>query len=512
MTIRPRKLVGVLVASALCIAGFAAPSAANVPQRDTGSLNCVTDASGNASIAFVPALTGVAAFEGFNGAKVTGASGAEAESLDRGTSFPSTTFVATVAGVEQTIDVEGPPSIPCTVGFAVDAVPTNDAQSAAEVLPGSSGTVDGTTRAATLDLPDEPQPFPDANRVVWYRWTALFSGNMRFEVEPQTGFSSYLGAGTIWTALCLAIYGPANHFTPLTLGGKPVADGLAAYGGLFEVAVTAGTQYDIAVCSGGGTGDFASAFGYTAPGAFTLTWQPVAPLPTIIPRGASIVEGNAGTKTLNIPVALSAPSTQTVTAQWTTLPLTGSGFADGSNDYTPASGAVTFAPGQTRKTVPIVVKGDVTDEPDENVIVSFDSPTNALIGGFYGLGFGVIKNDDPPPTVVPGLASGFEGNVGTSVINVPVSLSAASGRTVTVQWKTLPHPGSDFADAGVDYTPSNGVVTFAPGETNKTVPIVVHGDTVHEPDEFIVVSFHDPTNAVMSGYWGLGFGLIQDDD
>ena len=50
----------------------------------------------------------------------------------------------------------------------------------------------------------------------------------------------------------------------------------------------------------------------------------------------------------------------------------------------------------------ITVNGDVTVEPDELVVVRFSSPTNATLGGYYGLGFGGITNDDAASgSVVP---------------------------------------------------------------------------------------------------------------
>ena len=55
---------------------------------------------------------------------------------------------------------------------------------------------------------------------------------------------------------------------------------------------------------------------------------------------------------------------------------------------------MTFAPGETAKTVTISVNGDTDVEPNEWITVSFKHPTNAKMGGFYGLGFGVITNDD----------------------------------------------------------------------------------------------------------------------
>ena len=63
-----------------------------------------------------------------------------------------------------------------------------------------------------------------------------------------------------------------------------------------------------------------------------------------------------------------------------------------------------------------------------------------------------------------------------------------------------------------DYVPASGTVTFQPGETTATATVLVRGDEVPEPDEYVVVSFRSPTNARMGGFWGLGFAVIADDD
>ena len=77
-----------------------------------------------------------------------------------------------------------------------------------------------------------------------------------------------------------------------------------------------------------------------------------------------------------------------------------------------ASGTVTFAPGQTSQTVAVSVKGDTLNEANEQFLVSFTSPTNATIGGFYGLGPVTITNDDTVPAVVPGGGVGGGGQFG----------------------------------------------------------------------------------------------------
>ncbi len=122
--------------------------------------------------------------------------------------------------------------------------------------------------------------------------------------------------------------------------------------------------------------------------------------------------------------------------------------------------------------------------------------------------------DPPPPVVAPGGATVVEGDGPTTTLQMPVTLSAPSNRTVTVEWATVHDPawGDVAAVPGLDYAPASAVVTFAPGATEATATVTVTGDEVPEGDELLVVSFRNPTNARMGGFWGLGFGGIADDD
>ena len=55
-------------------------------------------------------------------------------------------------------------------------------------------------------------------------------------------------------------------------------------------------------------------------------------------------------------------------------------------------------------------------------------------------------------------------------------------------------------------------MTFLPGETTKTIEVTVFGDTTVEPDESLLVSASNPTNATLDGPSGQGSGLILNDD
>jgi alpha-tubulin suppressor-like RCC1 family protein len=272
---------------------------------------------------------------------------------------------------------------------------------------------------------------------------------------------------------------------------------------------------------------FSPSAGYALEGSATLTcqsdgtWNGAVPTATallplfVIPGATSVLESDSRTTALAVPVSLTRPGVDTITVQWTTVQVPGDRpeQADPTADYTPTSGTVTFNPGETAKTVAIAVNGDTLVEPDEYIIVSFHDPINAAMGGFWGLGIGVITNDDHA-RVTPAASSILEGDSSTTILAVTVTLSNPSTQTVTVQWTTVQVPGDrpEQADPTADYTPTSGTVTFNPGETAKTVAIAVNGDTLVEPDEYVIVSFHDPINATMGGFWGLGIGVITNDD
>ena len=84
---------------------------------------------------------------------------------------------------------------------------------------------------------------------------------------------------------------------------------------------------------------------------------------------------------------------------------------------------------------------------------------------------------------------------------------------MSVRWQSVWVPGlGSQAEPGADYEASSGVVTFAPGETRRTVELKVVGDGDAEPLKLAVLTFRHPTSARMGGFYGLGLAFIQDDD
>ena len=76
----------------------------------------------------------------------------------------------------------------------------------------------------------------------------------------------------------------------------------------------------------------------------------------------------------------------------------------------------------------------------------------------------------------------------------------------------MPGAPESQAEPFTDDGPNCCTISFEPGVTTIIVAVEIRGDTVAEPDEYIVIQFGNPTGAVMGGFWGLGFAVIINDD
>jgi chitinase len=154
------------------------------------------------------------------------------------------------------------------------------------------------------------------------------------------------------------------------------------------------------------------------------------------------------------------------------------------------------------------ILGDSVAEADETFTVLLSSPVGATIAD--GSGTGTITNDDGAGPVLPGLsvsdATRAEGNSGTGMLDFTVSLSKAAAGPVTVQYGTA----NGTASAGSDYTAKSGTLTFAAGETSKTVSVAVSGDAAVEANETLTLNLSGASGATIAD--GSGTGTITNDD
>jgi hypothetical protein len=232
--------------------------------------------------------------------------------------------------------------------------------------------------------------------------------------------------------------------------------------------------------------------------------------------GTSATEGNSGITSAAVVVTLDSPHPggKAVTVQYRTY----DGSATAGSDYDAVSGTLTFAKGQTSKTIQVPIRGDRIGEWDrvrayygygnrETFYVELFNPKN---GGTLGYSYtAIVEIVDDEPQILAGGSSDYEGNDGTKPITFTLSLSAVADETVTVDFSTQDYT----AFAGIDYVAKSGTITFAPGETSKTFTVDVIGNYLAEPDKYFYVNldYDGVPSSVAVGETSI-YGTIMDDD
>ena len=260
------------------------------------------------------------------------------------------------------------------------------------------------------------------------------------------------------------------------------------------------------------SGSASNSDGVKQPADQTLTITDDDPAPTLSISSPSVSEGNSGSKNLTFTATLSAASGRQVTVEYEDSRI---GTATSGTDYTAIpGGTLTFAAGTTSQTFNVSVTGDVLDEANETVTVRLKDPVNAAVS--TAIGTGTITDDDATPMLSISEPSVSEGDSGATALTYTVTLSAASGRQVTVRYADA---GTGTATSGTDYTAiAAGTLIFAAGTTSQTFSVLVTGDTVNESNETVVVNWSNATNAAISSRSGVVSaalrvdGTITDDD
>jgi len=231
--------------------------------------------------------------------------------------------------------------------------------------------------------------------------------------------------------------------------------------------------------------------------AFLLT--PVeSGTPVVSISDASVTEGHSGTASMTLTLSLSMVANSAVSVSYATA--NGSAAA---GDYQSASGTVTFAAGETSKTITVHANGDRIGEANETFTVNVGLVSGSAVIG-DGQGLVTIVDDEPRITIAS--VSKSEGNSNVTKFVFAVSLSAVSSAAVTVNFATA--DGS--ARAPGDYTAQSGLLTFNAGETSKAVTVNVIGDRVREFEEVFYVNLSGASGGFVTN--SQGTGVVRNDD
>ena len=152
------------------------------------------------------------------------------------------------------------------------------------------------------------------------------------------------------------------------------------------------------------------------------------------------------------------------------------------------------------------IVGDTVDEDNEQFTMfmqaDFLAPATYEFEYTINNRLTVTIIDDDEASLSIADAGGAEGED----LEFTVTLDPTSVREVTVDWAV----NDDSATAGADYTDGSGTLTFAPGDTTKTVTVATLQDTVPESVETFTVTLSNASNAAIGD--ARATGTITDDD
>ncbi|XP_051923302.1 adhesion G-protein coupled receptor V1 [Hippocampus zosterae] len=179
-----------------------------------------------------------------------------------------------------------------------------------------------------------------------------------------------------------------------------------------------------------------------------------------------------------------------VSVKFRAVPLT----ARVSEDYSVASTDVVLLEGESSKSVPIYVINDVVPELEETLVVELINQTTggALLGELTRAIITILPSDDPFGAFVFHAASvTVEEPVSNSnEVALPIVRHAGTIGTVVVQWQATVNGQLAVGDI----RPTSGDLTFAPGETLKTLRVEVLADEVPEITEIIKIELTSARN------------------
>jgi hypothetical protein len=134
---------------------------------------------------------------------------------------------------------------------------------------------------------------------------------------------------------------------------------------------------------------------------------------------------------------------------------------------------------------------DTLDEDNETVILTLSNPVNALLIAPSQHVITIVDNDDPPTVSFSQADSAYE--EGTGAVTVQVVLSAASAKTIQISFTRTGNaiPGTDFT------LTTASPLTFAPGETSKTIDLNIPDDDRYTGLRLVVFTLSTPVNVTV---------------
>ncbi|WBL41506.1 MBG domain-containing protein [Algoriphagus halophytocola] len=258
-----------------------------------------------------------------------------------------------------------------------------------------------------------------------------------------------------------------------------ISGGVVTFTNTSDLAL--GTEYYIMLNNGAFQDEAGNAFGgipNSSVWSFTTSVQTQISI-----DDPTVSEGNSGSSNLTFTVSLSQPAP---VGGATVDFATSDGTATAGSDYIASSGTLSFAVGESNKTVDISITGDEVLEPDETLTLTLSNPTGTNVSITDASGIGTILNDDAAAVTIADV-SVIESD-GNAIISAVLDHAVQGGFTVDVS-----SADGTATVADNDYSPIAGqTLTFtgSAGEV-QTFQVPITDDSKVEIDETVSLTMNN---------------------
>lgn len=167
---------------------------------------------------------------------------------------------------------------------------------------------------------------------------------------------------------------------------------------------------------------------------------------------------------------------------------TSNGTATAGLNYMPINATLNFADGQSSQTTNIPIYQLTNATPNLTVYLTLSNPQGGAIIGGAPQEILTILNDIQYFSFAN---SPYFVGEGAGTVTLSIVRGGPTTTSATVNYATADLPNATEANgdavAGVDYVPTSGTLTYAPGETFSTIPVtILQGNVVNPPLSFLV--------------------------
>ncbi|MCG8040241.1 MAG: Calx-beta domain-containing protein [Candidatus Thiodiazotropha taylori] len=165
--------------------------------------------------------------------------------------------------------------------------------------------------------------------------------------------------------------------------------------------------------------------------------------------------------------------------------------ASANLDYTPVSGTLNFADGESSQQISITILDDTIFEDNETFTINL---SGLNIGAQNSATVTITDNDAPAVGEVQFSSSTYTFSEGDGSVTITVQRDGGSSGSGSVDYAM----SDATATAGSDYTAASGTLSFVDGQISSSITLAITDDATTEGTESLLITLSNPVSVALA--------------